>query len=203
MKTIPGLMSENAALRERAEISFRRIEELQRILDGIPEEQVPRARLVTRVHLPKRRRRGGRPSDGQSARTPPAWASEGPARPLSVAPGLPNLSLQSGGVPNVLVSVCGFDDDALRAVIDTVLERQTFQRDFAPIFITDSLSFHLFRRYGFAFEYFPLRPERQAVGGTRSWAEYADARLALLMRKYGVSRVLTFGEKSLKLPAEA
>ena len=99
--------------------------------------------------------------------------------------------------------MCGFDDDALLRVIEIVLERQTSQRDFAPIFVTDSLSFHLFRRYGFAFEYFPLRPVRQTVCGAYRWSEYAEDRLALLMRKYRRIQGAHLWRMSLKKQADA
>lgn len=77
-------------------------------------------------------------------------------------------------------------------IVEMLEKKQQHNRDFIPVFLTDSMEFDIFRSRGFAFEYLPS-PGARMVNGTVPWSVYAHKRLQLLMQKWNLARVITFG----------
>jgi hypothetical protein len=128
----------------------------------------------------------------------PAWwpAERKIERALIPTPGLPCFGIGGQTDRVVGISVCGFTRDELSQVIDMIAEQQMRQRDFIPLFLTDSTDFDLFRRYNFVFEYFPSAERRQPTIGAEEWRGYAARRRQMLSRKWGLAHVITFGPRA-------
>ena len=114
-------------------------------------------------------------------------------RPLAPTAGWRNYTLQMRNPKVIGVSVCGMSRAVLDATVSAIADQQDRLRDFIPVFLTDSTDFDIFRRHGFVWEYFPGPVERARYGGTMDWAAYAAGRRRLLMRKWGLSRVVSIG----------
>lgn len=117
-----------------------------------------------------------------------------PGKALRPTPGLANLTMAEAGVPVVGMSVCGFEAVQLDQIVAMVADKLVADQDFIPVFLTDSLHAEIFRKHRFAFEYFPLSREARRLPGTAAWSDYAAARLDLIKRKYGITRIVTFGK---------
>ena len=116
------------------------------------------------------------------------------ARVLQPTPGLANLTLTGQDLAVVGFSVCGFDRSELERIVEMVAAKQGTDRNFIPVFLTDVMATDIFRRRRYAFEYFPS-PGTRRLPGTRTWEDYARERLALIKRKYGLTRVIRFGRR--------
>ena len=76
-------------------------------------------------------------------------------------------------------------------------QQQSVSGNFVPIFLTDCTCFDIFRRYGFVFEYFPSPEKRMTYNGTMDWGRYAEKRLGLLIRKWGIAKMIVVGERTI------
>jgi hypothetical protein len=114
-------------------------------------------------------------------------------RILRPTPGLANLTMTDSKIAVVGVSVCGFEAEQLDQIVTMIAEKQLADLDFVPVFLTDSLHAEIFRKHRYAFEYLPMTPADRKLPGTRPWAEYAGRRLAMIQQKYGIERILAFG----------
>jgi hypothetical protein len=124
-------------------------------------------------------------------------------RPLVPNAGWQNYGL-NGRVGRVIgISVCGLPRESLEAIVSMIADQQTECRGFVPIFLTDSTDFDVFRDYGFVFEYLPSTAKQAAYAGTKSWADYAAERRALLERKWGLARIIRFGPHEFAPKAQA
>ena len=135
------------------------------------------------------------PAAGPAAPLPMIWPRERKAgKILRPTPGLANLTMTDSAVPVIGVSVSGFEPAQLDQIVTMIAEKQLADQDFVPVFLTDSLHAEIFRKHRYAFEYLPMGPQGRKLEGTMPWAEYAAARLAMIRRKYGLARILTFGK---------
>jgi hypothetical protein len=127
---------------------------------------------------------------------PAVWPRERKAgKTLRPTPGLANLTMTDGMIPVIGISVCGFQPAQLEQMVAMIAEKQLADQDFIPVFLTDSLHAEIFRKHRYAFEYLPLAQDERRLKGTMSWEGYAGARLAMIKRKYGLARILTFGKQ--------
>lgn len=117
------------------------------------------------------------------------------AHVLQPTPGLANLTLTGQDLAVVGFSVCGFDRIELERIVEMVAAKQAADRNFIPVFLTDVMAADIFRRRRYAFEYFPAPDAAHRPPGTRPWEDYARERLALIKRKYGLTRVIRFGKR--------
>ncbi len=119
----------------------------------------------------------------------------GPA--LTPAPGWNcyQLANQTGKVLGI--SVFGQDPQKLSEILALIANQQAKTRDFTPVFLTSATVFHLFRRYGFVFEYLPPAARRETVTGQQDWHDYAAQRLDLICRKWGINRIICFGSQAI------
>jgi hypothetical protein len=116
-------------------------------------------------------------------------------RPLRPTPGLAHLTLSDQGLATIGVSLCGFNPDDTARIVEAIAAKQASDRNFVPVFLTDSMAPEVFRRHRFAFEYFPMSAASRILAGTRDWNSYAVDRLALLQRKYAFTQIITFGKQ--------
>ena len=119
----------------------------------------------------------------------------GPA--LAPAPGWNcyELANQTGKV--LAISVFGLESQKLSEILALIASQQRKSRDFTPVFLTSSTAFHLFRRYGFVFEYLPPAASREGVAGLQNWHDYAAQRLELICQKWGINRIICFGPQAI------
>jgi hypothetical protein len=130
-----------------------------------------------------------------SAELDESWWPRESAAPASLAPpaGWRNFSLHDQPVKVVGVSVCGLSRTVVESLVETIAGQQTAMRDFIPVFLTDMMDFEVFRRHGFAWEYFPGPEERSRYRGALGWAEYGRARRELVRRKWGLDEIVAIG----------
>ena len=135
------------------------------------------------------------PQARMPAPSPRMWPrGRKPGKALRPTPGLANLTMTEAGIPVVGMSVCGFEPEQLDPIVAMIADKLVADQDFIPVFLTDSLHAEIFRKHRFAFEYFPLSQESRRLSGTTAWSDYAAARLDMIKRKYGITRIVTFGK---------
>ncbi|MHA1563958.1 MAG: hypothetical protein ACTSX7_01485 [Alphaproteobacteria bacterium] len=105
------------------------------------------------------------------------------------------LANQTGKVLGI--SVFGLESQKLSEILALIANQQRKTRDFTPVFLTSSTAFHLFRRYGFVFEYLPPAARRENVAGQQNWHDYAAGRLEFVCRKWGINRIVCFGTQAI------
>lgn len=140
------------------------------------------------------------PAPAQQSETPgAAWwpRSDTTAPALTPAPGWGcyEISNQTGKVLGI--SVFGLEEQRLAEILQLIASQQRKTRDFTPVFLTSSTAFHLFRRYGFVFEYLPAAARREGVAGQQDWHDYAAQRLELICSKWGIVRVICFSSQTI------
>jgi len=187
------LRAELRRLRERVEYQHRRNAATERRLRdamakaGLAAETVEALPPAPRARTPSQPPRPRAPMPDRAF-----WPSRMQERKALVpTPGLANYSLKGEPLKVIGVSVCGFGRADLEKVVDMVSRQQEKNRDFAPVFLTDSTEFDVFRRHGFVFEYMP--PPAQQPEGTEAWDSYAEGRLQLIKRKWNLAQIITFG----------
>ena len=130
--------------------------------------------------------------------------ANGSGPPADVAPGRLLAGIGVEQLPVVLVSLVGLADhvaeNAVRgkvidAVIDEVAELQLLGAGFRPVFLLDTPAFSRVRSYGYAVEL--VTAAATWSGEPADWPEYIGARVASMMRTYGVSAVVTAGPGGL------
>ncbi len=129
----------------------------------------------------------------------PSWwpRPNATAPTLTPAPGWGCYEL-TGQAGKVLgISVFGVEQQRLAEILALIADQQRKTRDFTPLFLTSDTAFHLFRRYGFVFEYLPPAARRENVTGQQDWNDYAAQRLELICRKWGIARVICFGSQTI------
>lgn len=121
-----------------------------------------------------------------------AWPEAGPAVPvLRPSPGLAAYRLRGlPELPNLVVALFGLDVAQARQTVEQVLAEQSQGEPFAPVFLTDSTDFSLFRDQRLAFEYVPLICDGTAPPPDPRWAAYLVQALQLTMRRWGVRKIV-------------
>jgi len=188
MTELDAARAELKKLRERAEGLARKTEILERRLSTtIPEGDVSSTTVGFVGDWPKRQAidlqfDNGKP-DVATAESPESHAV------LRPYPGHACLSLYDEEPITTGFSAIGLRGGKLAAFVDYIAEKQRLQRNFVPVFLTDSTEFHLFRRHGFVFEYIPSPSDRQLAGGAYSWDRRIAERTAFFKRKWGVEEI--------------
>ena len=130
--------------------------------------------------------------------------SNGSGPPVDVAPGRLLAGVGVEQLPVVLVSLVGLAEDVaenavrvkvIDAVIDEVAELQLLGAGFRPVFLLDTPAFSRARSYGYAVEL--VTAAGAWSGEPADWPEYIGARVASMMRTYGISAVVTVGPGGL------
>lgn len=199
--TTPGastaaIHAELDRLREAVENSYqrnRRLEIVMRKLLGESASQ-PLTVSVFDVFPPGQRRAVAMP-ERHRGRTDTFWPTfRSTPHSLKPTPGEANLTLAKRGLPNVGISVCGLAEGNLRRILDVIAAKLSADRNFIPVFLTDTLAPELFRLHRFAFEYFPAAADARILAGCYRWEDYAAEREALIRRKYSIETIIRFGK---------
>ena len=196
----PALMKEVRSLRERVESQNCHIATLERQLRTLlgatglgPVSVQAHAPAVARCWRAK-------PAPRMPAPDRAFWPTPNDeARPLAPAPGLRAYALKGTPLKAIGISVCGFSRGEIQSIVDFIEQHQSRDRQFVPVFLTDSIDANIFRCRGFVFEYLPP-PDRVRLRGSKSWADYAAERRRLLARKWGMADIITFGEVEFGRP---
>lgn len=206
--------SEAKQLREHVQIQSRHADvveaHLMRLLDelGLKSETLqvfhefePLGEGVNLKHFPATDRpyTDAPPPAPQRADTDNEWwpSNRKPANYLVPNAGWLNHSVQGTTTLVYGISLFGVATEEMEKVVEQISAQQAIREDFVPLFITDSTDFHMFRKYGYVFEYFPSPEKQHVVVGSVSWQEYAQKRLDLLIRKWGIVNMINIGEKTI------
>jgi hypothetical protein len=124
--------------------------------------------------------------------------------PLELAAGRLLAGLGTERLPVILLSLVGVTNgtganasssQVVDAVIDEVAEMQLLGAGFRPVFLLDMPAFSRARSYGYLVEL--LTPRNAWSGESADWSDYVAARVASMMRTYGVSAMITVGPDGL------
>lgn len=191
-----SIRAELERLRERLEVAHGRIDVSERRLRSVLAELGRERREVSFCDV-------CRPAVGRENRAPRRthsldaewWPRDRQPRPkpMEPTPGLSRLTQTGGGFPVIGFSVCGLPGDAVASIVASVADLQGGETTFVPVFLVDTFEIDVFRAYGYAFEYFPGPSARRRLDGSSSWKEYAARRRDLVIAKYGLQEVVTFG----------
>ena len=80
-----------------------------------------------------------------------------------------------------------------------VVEPYCAEHDLAPLLLTDSDSFELFRNRRVVFEFLPARSEQARLAPDLDWHLFTLRRLALIRRKWRPGRVVAFGRRAAEV----
>ncbi|MCW5713422.1 MAG: hypothetical protein KIT43_02740 [Bauldia sp.] len=154
------------------------------VVDGAPY------RTFRRSITPAANARTARRSD------PVLWpTARKPANPLWPNVGFANYALDRSGAKVIGFAVFGMNDQDLEDAVKFVEDNQRRTRDFVPLFLTDATTIASFRKRGYSYEYFPSH--RLTRSNAPVLREYAEARLDLVRRKWGLAGIVTLGESAI------
>jgi glycosyltransferase involved in cell wall biosynthesis len=111
--------------------------------------------------------------------------------------GWQNHSIQGTTSLVIAFSMFGLNRTQMEGYVDQIRQQQSVNANFVPVFLTDSTCFDIFRRHGYVFEYFPSPEKRRTYNGSMDWETYANKRLDFLIRKWGVAKMIVFGERAI------
>lgn len=112
---------------------------------------------------------------------------------LATHPGWGNYASKGEAGVVIGISLLGLDRNARQDVIDLVAAQQLRNPQLFPLFITDDDDFRALRSEHFVFEYLPPWPGEEVVPSRERWQAFLAERLALIKRKWGVRRFVSFG----------
>jgi hypothetical protein len=192
----PLLDPELRQLRETVELLSRKLETVERRLASTPG--VTRRVKVKAIGYvgawPEWRRRAIEERSMLRWLLPPGTHPQ----PLRPQPGNTCLTLKNSRYKLLGLTALGLPDNVLEDSVGHFARWQRQAMNFVPIFVTDSLRFDLFRRYGFVFEYVPGPKDRADFDGSRPWEEYIADRLELIRRKWGLPELVSLGPNTVK-----
>lgn len=120
-----------------------------------------------------------------------------PANPLIPNCGLASYSTGRDKLGAIGIAVCGLAEDVVEQVTAMVEERLRSSRNFRPVFLMDITRTEIFRRRGFAYEYFALCDESEKRLAPRL-AAFNMQRVELLKRKWGMTGIINFGSRHIE-----
>jgi len=153
--------------------------------------------------------RSGGPGEGPRERVDPAlvdrlanddaptvgWPTPESTLPsLATHPGWGNYASKGEAGVVIGISLLGLDHNARQDVIDLVAAQQLRNPQLFPLFITDDDDFRALRAEHFVFEYLPPWPGEDVVPSRERWQAFLAERLALIKKKWGVRRFVSFGQ---------
>jgi hypothetical protein len=137
------------------------------------------------------------------ARTAPARAKSTGSQPETTKTAPAERALVpwlKDGPPKAVLGmvVFGLSEAEIASVLD-VVERYCAERDLAPLLLTDSDAFQLFRGRRVLFEFLPPRSDRERFAPELDWRLFTLRRLALIRRKWQPVRVVAFGRTAAEV----
>jgi hypothetical protein len=105
--------------------------------------------------------------------------------PLNPPPGWKCLTVDRKAV-RLGFTLFGMTREAVEAAVAKIEQRQLHTRDFAPLFVTDSPVFDIFRSRGWVVEYVPPQIAQATDPRSPEYA-YLDRRLELIKAKWNLS----------------
>lgn len=117
--------------------------------------------------------------------------------PLDITPGTLVEGVGTETLPVTLVLVLGADGPAFGRIATEVAQLQRVTAGFRPVLVTDVPGFAVARRYGYPLELLVPEADFDPVVQGRTWAEYARARIALLLSSYRATVTVTAGPDGL------
>lgn len=118
-----------------------------------------------------------------------------PATALWPNVGFGNYALDRSKTKVIGFALFGMNDEDLEDAVKFVEDNQRRTRDFVPLFLTDATTISCFRKRGYSYEYFPRH--RLTRTNAPVLRQYAEARLDLVRRKWGLVGIVTLGDSVL------
>lgn len=120
----------------------------------------------------------------------PVYGQE--VKPLDPSPGWRCLAAHGAQI-RLGFDLRGIDEDLIESAVVEIEERQLSDRDFIPVFITDSPDFDVFRFRGYVFEYVPAAISR-APAKHRAECRYLKQRLELIKAKWNLRDIIDLSD---------
>ena len=119
------------------------------------------------------------------------WWPTGRTEPQPLIPqtGWSNYTMRPKSTKALGISTCGMSRKKRRHIVEMIARRQARDRDFRPVFLTDSLDFSVLISFGFTVEYMRPKPETPSS----AWTRYATARHEFVIQKWGLQEIIQFG----------
>lgn len=111
---------------------------------------------------------------------------------LTAHPGWGNYASKGEAGVVIGISLLGLDHNGRKDVIDLVAAQQLRNPQLFPVFVTDDDDFRALRAEHFVFEYLPPWPGEEVVPSRERWEDFLVERLALIKKKWGVRRFVSF-----------
>ena len=124
-----------------------------------------------------------------------SWWPTGLAEPTAMVPqtGWRCISMRFEHAKALGISVCGMSAEKSLHIVEMIAKRQEAERDFRPVFLTDSLDFSILIPYGFAIEYLPPKQQRDHTRRPADWKNYLNSRREFIIRKWNLQEIIQFG----------
>ena len=198
----PSLAQEASELRERLEDQFSTQQILhRRFIELLNQEGLSiKPILITEKIKPltDRSKHGRKESDQFEPSAPQhseQWWPTGESEPSPQVPhtGWANYSMRPSDAKALGISICGLSRKKKRHIVEMIALRQKADRDFRPVFLTDSADFTVFVPFGFAVEYIQPPSKRHHTRSRRDWERYVSERRDFVVRKWGLQEIIQFG----------
>ena len=196
------LAREASDLRERVEDQFNTHQILQRRFVELLKEQgvnvkpvllteiMPRLLDQPSANDPETKRFEGAPrSHGEN------WWPTGNPELLPLAPqtGWSSYSMRPNHAKALGISVCGMSRRKKQHIVEMIARRQNADKDFRPVFLTDSTDLSIFIPFGFVAEYIPSMPERNHTRTDPEWVQYIAERRDSVIQNWELQEIIQFG----------
>jgi len=196
------LAQEASDLRERVEDQFNTHQILQRrfvellkehgvkIKPVLISDRIPRLLDQSNgSHLEAGRFEAAPKSNGESW-----WPTDAPdLLPLTPQTGWSSYSMRPIHAKALGISVCGMSKKKKQHIVEMIARRQNADKDFRPVFLTDSTDLTIFIPFGFVAEYIPPTPERNHTRADPEWTRYVAERRDSVIRKWEIQEIIQFG----------
>lgn len=124
-----------------------------------------------------------------------SWWPTGNPELLPLAPqtGWSSYSMRPTHAKALGISVCGMSKKKKQHIVEMIARRQNADKDFRPVFLTDSTDLTIFIPFGFVAEYIPSTPARNHTRTDPEWAQYISERRDSVIRKWELQEIIQFG----------
>ncbi len=148
-------------------------------------------RLLNRGRAAPQLKKGGGAEGEKKKKERPALPAP---RGLTIPEGRETLGPLNEGHVTTMFLVWGYSPDQLDQLVGEVASLQMMQRDFKPLFVTDSDSWTPFQERGYWFEYIPPAEEWMDHNSESEWSAFVAERIGSIVETYSPDRIVVYEE---------